>query len=282
MNTDPYLDQIRRLIDEAPEGFDVAGLRFALATAEAAAASTTDAPAADGAEDRTKVWFLLDRSGSMRHLTHDLIGGFNQFLAEQQAKSGKARMTVVLFDGQDPFEVVVDAERIGDVPELTPATYGARGVTPLYDALGTLIETADRRIAQRAESGRPAEDQLVLVFTDGLENASSRFDRTRVFEMVKERQDDRGWTFVFMGANQDSYATGGGLGFADGSVQDFAATPDSVRTSFAEFSRGTSSYRAKPRMQRHRENLVFFEGRKLAEEALLDQEARGTEESGTD
>ncbi len=278
MDTSTYLEQLRRLIAEAPEGVDLAALRFALAAAEADAASA----AAEGDDDRTKVWFLLDRSGSMQHLTRDLIGGFNQFLAEQKAKPGKARMTVVLFDGQDPFEVVVDATRIGDVPELTTTTYGARGVTPLYDSLGTLIETADRRIARRAEAGRPAEDQLVLVFTDGLENASSRFDRARVFEMVKERQDDQGWTFVFMGANQDSYGTGAGLGFADGSVQDFAATPASVRSSFAEFSRGTSSYRAKPRMQRHRENLAFFEGRKLAEEALRDQEARGTGESGTD
>ena len=45
-----------------------------------------------------------------------------------------------------------------------------------------------------------------------------------------------------------------------------------MRSSFAEFSRGTSSYRAKPRMQRHVENRVFFEGRKLAEEALQDQD----------
>ena len=270
MNDTTYLDQLRRLIAEAPDGFDVAPLQFALAVAEAAA-SAGDAAADAG--DRPQVWFLLARSGSMRPLTPDLIGGFNQFLAEQQSRPGRARMTVVLFDGQDPFEVVVDADRIGDVPELTTATYSARGVTPLYDALGNLIETADRRIAQRAESGRPAEDQLVLVFTDGLENASSRFDRARVFEMVKERQDDQGWTFVFMGANQDSYSTGGGLGFADGSVQDFAATPDSVRDSFAEFSRGTSSYRAKPRLRRQMENQLFFEGRKLAEEALLDQEA---------
>ncbi len=91
--------------------------------------------------------------------------------------------------------------------------------------------------------------------------------------VVNPALTDQGWTFVFMGANQDSYSTGGGLGFADGSVQDFAATPDSVRDSFAEFSRGTSSYRAKPRLRRQMENQVFFEGRKLAEEALLDQEA---------
>jgi len=259
MQTSDYLDRLRRLIAEAPDGFDVASLQSALAAAEAAG---------QGAGDRTKVWFLLDRSGSMQGLTDDLIGGFNQFLAEQKAKPGKARMTVVLFDSGNPFEVVVDGARIGDVPELTTATYQARGMTPLFDALGTLIEAADRRTVQRAEAGRSVEDQLVLVFTDGHENNSTRFDRERVFDMVKDRQDNRGWTFVFMGANQDSYATGGGIGLAHGSVQNFAARSDSVRASFAEFNRGVTSYRAKPRPQRIADRHDFFEGRKLAEEAL--------------
>jgi len=259
MLTSEYLDRLRQLIAQAPDGFDVASLQSTLASAEAAG---------QGSGDRTKVWFLLDRSGSMQRLADDLIGGFNQFLVEQKAKPGKARMTVVLFDSENPFEVVVDGARIGEVPELTATSYQARGMTPLFDALGTLVEAADRRIDRRAEAGRSVEDQLVLVFTDGHENDSTRFDRGRVFDMVKDRQENRGWTFVFMGANQDSYATGSGLGLAHGSVQDFAATPDSVRASFAEFDRGLTSYRAKPRLQRIADRHDFFEGRKLAEEAL--------------
>lgn len=262
MNNSTYCNQLRKLIAEAPDGLDVAPLKLALTAAESAASDETG--------ERTKIWFLLDRSGSMQGLTDDLIGGFNQFLLDQQAKSGRAKMTVVLFDGQNPHEVIVDSVRIGDVPELTRGTYQARGMTPLYDALGTLIEQADARVTRRATNDRPAEDQLVLVFTDGMENASRRFARARVFEMVQQRQED-GWTFVFMGANQDSYATGRGLGLADGSVQDFVASPASVKASFAEFSRGTSSYRGKSRPQRHRENRDFFEGQKLAEEALSSQ-----------
>ncbi len=261
-----YIARLRKLIAEAPDGLDVGPLEVALASAEAALASS------DSTGDRTKIWFLLDRSGSMGHLTNDVIGGFNEFLKQQKAQPGKARMSVVLFDGQDPYEVVVDGRRIAEVPALTADVYQARSSTPLFDALGTLLERADQRIAKRAETDRKAEDQLVLIFTDGHENASSRFDRARIFEMIKDRQDAGNWTFVFMGANQDSYAAGGGVGFGDGNIQDFAATSASVRDSFSEFGRSTVAYRAKPSYRRTTDRHVFFEGQKLAEQALREQE----------
>ncbi len=261
-----YIARLRKLIAEAPDGLDVGSLEVALASAEAALASS------DSTGDRTKIWFLLDRSGSMGHLTGDVIGGFNEFLKQQKAQPGKARMSVVLFDGQNPYEVVVDGRRITEVPALTPAVYRARSSTPLFDALGTLLGQADQRIAQRAETGRKAEDQLVLIFTDGHENASRRFDRARIFEMIKDRQDAGNWTFVFMGANQDSYAAGGGVGFGDGNIQDFAATSASVHDSFSEFTRSTVAYRGKPRRQRMHDRHDFFEGQKLAEQALREQD----------
>ncbi len=75
-----------------------------------------------------------------------------------------------------------------------------------------------------------------------------------------------------MGANQDSYAAGGGVGFGDGNIQDFAATSASVHDSFSEFTRSTVAYRGKPRRQRMHDRHDFFEGQKLAEQALREQD----------
>ncbi|MDP6287813.1 MAG: hypothetical protein QF548_08065, partial [Acidimicrobiales bacterium] len=72
-----YIARLRKLIAEAPDGLDVGPLEVALASAEAALASS------DSTGDRTKIWFLLDRSGSMGYLTDDVIGGFNEFLKQQ-------------------------------------------------------------------------------------------------------------------------------------------------------------------------------------------------------
>ena len=258
-NTSTFLAGLRRTLAEAPDGVDVSAITAAIEAIE------------NPGEARTKIWFLLDRSGSMQSLTGDVIGGFNQFLAEQGSQPGEARMTVVLFDGGNPFEVVVDARTIAEIAQLTQDPYWARGVTPLYDAVGDLIERADRRIADRAKAGRPTEDQMVLIFTDGYENASRRYDRAQVFDLIKKRQDDD-WTFVFMGSNQDSYGEAAKVGFVGGNVQNYASSSAGVNYAFTEFSRGASSFRSKPRRQRIADKERFFEDIKAAEEAMDDKD----------
>jgi len=254
-DTTAFIEAIKQQLADAPDGVDTSAINAAIEAL------------ANPEEERVKIWFLLDRSGSMQHLTEDVIGGFNQFLADQTTKPGKARMTAVQFDGDNPFEVIYDAKRVATISPLTNRTYFARGITPLYDAVGTLIEHADARIVKRAKGGHPLEDQLVIVFTDGRENASRRFDRTQVFDLIKQRMDDD-WTFVFMGSNQDSYAEGGKIGLVDGNVQDYAATPESVDKAFASMSRATGEFRGKPRMGRIADKERFFGGLKEAEEAL--------------
>jgi len=252
--TETFINNLKQQLKDAPDGVDITKIEQALANL------------ADPETERVKIWFLLDRSGSMQGLTEDVVGGFNQFVADQVLKPGKARLTAVQFDGTDPFEMIVDARRINDVPELTSDVYQPRGVTPLYDALGHLIKSADRRISYRAEKGRPEEDQLVIVFTDGLENASTKFERSKIFELIQDRMN-ADWTFVFMGANQDSYAEGHKIGLVDGNVQNYAATPESVKVAFSSVSRASMEFRGKSRYQRGMDRDDFFGGVKEAEAA---------------
>ncbi len=223
--------------------------------------------------DRVKIWFLLDRSGSMASVAEDVIGGFNYFLAEQANQAGECRMTVVQFDSEDPFEVIAAGKRPGDVPELNDSVYQPRSLTPLYDAMGRLIKRADDRIARRSKAEKPPEDQLVVVFTDGLENNSHRYDRPEVFELVKKRQDD-GWTFVFMGANQDSYAEGDKVGLDDGNIQNYAADSDNVAMAYQSMNRATNEFRGKSHEQRIADKADFFGGLKEAELEMLRRKNR--------
>ena len=257
-DTTTFIESIKQQLANAPEGVDTSALTAALEVL------------ANPEEERVKIWFLLDRSGSMQHLTEDVIGGFNQFLNDQKTKPGKVRMTAVQFDGHDPFEIIYDAQHVAAIPPLTDSVYSPRGVTPLYDAVGALIERADSRLVKRAKDGCPLEDQLVIVFTDGFENASRRFNRAQVFDLIKSRMGDD-WVFVFMGANQDSYAEGGKIGLAGGNVQDYAATPESVDLAFASMSRATGEFRSKTRNQRVADKERFFGDVKEAEEALRRQ-----------
>ena len=47
------------------------------------------------------IYFVLDRSGSMQSIAPDVIGGFNAFLAAQQADGSDALLTLVQFDSQN-------------------------------------------------------------------------------------------------------------------------------------------------------------------------------------
>ena len=215
------------------------------------------------------VSFLIDRSGSMSGLRSDVVDGFNAFVAEQREKPDECALTLVQFDSNDPYEVIHDAVPLKEVHDLTAKQYCPRGATPLLDALGTLIEKADARLA----AIRHEEDQIVAVFTDGLENASRRWTRAQLFDAITDRKND-GWTFVFMGANQDSYEEAGRLGMDDASVQDFRADKQGVQTAFGSFNRAVREYRHSAHEERmHRKN-AFFAGRKEAEE---DKEGREEE-----
>ena len=121
------------------------------------------------------------------------------------------------FDDQAPHEVLLDDVEVTSVVPLRGHEFVPRGNTPLLDATALLLDRAEA-------TGAPATDNLVVVFTDGHENASRQWDRGRLFRRISDLQDS-GWTFVFLGANQDSYAEGGRLGFADGSTSNFAASP---------------------------------------------------------
>ena len=203
------------------------------------------------------IWFLLDRSGSMQAIADDVVTGFDRFFAEQRAAGGEATVTIVQFDGDDPHEVIVDARPLDAVRSIRDR-FEPRGCTPLYDAIELLLDRAEAR------RGDPA-DQLVVILTDGLENASHRTNRDGVFRRVT-RLRDAGWTFVFLGANQDSYAAGGAMGMHAGNVSNFFSDAPGVDAAYSGLSRTVTAWRRKDRAARVRDRDDFWGGVKEAEE----------------
>ncbi len=219
------------------------------------------------------VSFLIDRSGSMRGMELDVVGGFNAFIADQRSQPGDCRLTLVQFDSGDPFEVIHEAKPLAEVGDMILDQYRPRGSTPLLDALGDLIESADRRLARLGGSAEsPAEDQIVVVFTDGRENASRRWSRARLHAAVEERKQ-AGWSFVFMGANQDSYLEAGRLGFEAGNIQNYAPDSMGTQTAYRSVSRSVAAYRMSSPEYRRTSSRDFYRGTKEAEEDMRRREA---------
>lgn len=152
----------------------------------------------------TEIAYVLDRSGSMQPLQEAAIAGFNEFLRQQLDVPGDARLTLVLFD--DEYLVPVAAKPLEEVPSLDAGSYVPRGSTALLDAICVTIDSLGRRLADTPEPDRPGK-VVVVVFTDGLENASRQFTWKDVSGRIQHQRDTYGWEFLFLGANQDAIAT---------------------------------------------------------------------------
>ena len=75
-----------------------------------------------------------------------------------------------------------------------------RGRTALLDAIG---KTLNRLYFM--------QETICVIITDGLENASTEYEKSTVVSMIEFREK-RGWKFIYLGANQDAIQEGSSLG----------------------------------------------------------------------
>jgi hypothetical protein len=193
--------------------------------------------------DYTHIAVILDRTGSMETIRDDTIGGFNAFLNAQKGAPGLASLTLVQFDSQDPYEIVYHFKPLADVPELTRETFVPRANTPLLDAIGRGINDLEKSLADITEAERPSRVVMVLI-TDGQENASREFRKDQIEKMIKEKQEKSAWQFVFLSA--DLAAIGDALATGMRAASTLAHDKDShgVGAAWAALSRSVSDYRS--------------------------------------
>ena len=185
---------------------------------------------------------ILDRSGSMHPLANDVIGGYNSFLDKQKKESGKAEVTTVLFD--DQYEKIVNAADIQTAENLTSAIYYARGNTALMDAVGrTITET----LAQmEKEKICPAKRRvLIMIMTDGLENASKEYNKSSVKTLIDATTKDYGWNYLFIGANIDSAAEANSIGIDSSRASNISADSEGIQESFERMNTAAKEVREK-------------------------------------
>ena len=131
----------------------------------------------------TEIVFILDRSGSMRGLEKDTIGGYNGMMEKQKKEEGEALVTTVLFD--DRIDVICDRVPLDSLPEMTEREYFVRGCTALLDAVGSTVERIATIHKYAREEDRP-EHTIFMITTDGLENASRSYSYRKVKSLIEK------------------------------------------------------------------------------------------------
>ena len=153
---------------------------------------------------------ILDESGSMEAIYSAALSGANETIqtiraAEREHPDQEHYFTFVTFNTTGKWvKTVFDDVPIAEVRDLTKEDYRPDSCTPLYDAMGISITALERMVKE-------GERVLVTVITDGFENASREYSRTAVKALV-DRLREKGWIFVYIGANQDSVEVSSELG----------------------------------------------------------------------
>jgi site-specific DNA recombinase len=199
------------------------------------------------------VLFVIDSSGSMEPKAADVRGGFNSYVSTLREDTQSAyRLTAVTFDTQ--VKTLFTDVPLAEVPPLDSSNYRPGGNTALYDALGVSLD--ELTSALRQEDHPYGTDRvLVIVMTDGQENSSRRFSKQQVSDGITGREAAGNWTFVYLGADQDAWASSEDLGFAQGNVAGYAGS--STPAMFRRLSRSTMRFSASsaPQMRNFGETL---------------------------
>jgi uncharacterized protein YegL len=190
--------------------------------------------------NKTEVVFILDRSGSMRGLEADTIGGFNGVLEKQKKLEGEVLVSTVLFNSK--CKVLHDREPLHSIEEMTDDDYYVRGTTALLDAVGGAIHHIGTIHKYAREEDRPSKTMFVII-TDGMENASEHYTSEKVKAMIERQQERFGWEFIFLGANMDAVKEAGKYGIRRSRVADYVADKRGTELSYDAVDKCISSVR---------------------------------------
>ena len=188
----------------------------------------------------TELVFILDRSGSMQGLEGDTIGGFNAMIEKQKKEPGEAFVSTVLFD--DRTEVLHDRVKVGEVRPITEKEYYVRGCTALLDAIGGAIHHIGN-IHKYARPEDVPEHTLFVITTDGMENASRRYDSETVKKMIERQKAKYSWEFLFLGANIDAVETASRFGIGADRAVNYHSDHQGTQLNYEVLSEAVSTVR---------------------------------------
>lgn len=146
---------------------------------------------------KTRVAFVLDKSGSMLSTKDAALVGYNEQVSQMKilAKDQDIRCSLVTFNGE-VFEHLWDVPA-SEMPELTDEDYKPDGSTAARDAIGYTVE-------KLLEDDDGDTAYLVIAITDGGTNSDAHFSPSQFAALIRPLQEGENvrWTFNYMGASE--------------------------------------------------------------------------------
>lgn len=181
----------------------------------------------------------LDTSGSMGGIREDVRKAYNEMLRtirdRTAAEGQQTYLSLVMFDSR--VDVMFHPTDIRSVADIPPGGYPIRGQTALFDGVAKAVGCIQ-------DHGNAADDvsYLVLVFTDGEENASFAYNAQRIRKLIEEKQQTDRWTFAFQMPPGSGKRFAQNFGIPTDNIREWEQTTKGVQEVQASTAKGLTDY----------------------------------------
>ena len=134
---------------------------------------------------KTLVCLLFDQTGSMFTCKTESLDGVREYIETLQKDGKGIRFTQVWFNSINPFQIIHDNVKLSKVIPPTAGEYQPASTTPLYDALGNTIRHMERML----KASKKNKKVIIVIMTDGYENASREYDQATIFNLVNKKRE---------------------------------------------------------------------------------------------
>ena len=186
---------------------------------------------------------VADSSGSMANQIDEVRDELNiqieKMRRESDTDTNPCTFTLRTFDSEvKNVHVNIPIE---DVPKITQRDYETGGLTALFDAIGSTIESVGALLGNRIDGEK--ESLAMIIFSDGGENASKNYDCNKIKALLDKYQNRPGFNIAFVGCDPASFQDMDRVGFASASRMMYSKGEE--REALAYASRSVSDLKFK-------------------------------------
>ena len=199
--------------------------------------NTANNPDTNSSEPSTAITLLIiDESGSMSSIAQSAVDTHNRIVTQLAAECEtlpdlKQYINAYTFEGRNIIERV--PLQLVQPDTVTALYYVPKGLTPLYDAIGTAVTQLEQRILEDPQLGNDTRVSVAII-TDGLENSSKEFSHPEILRLIT-RLKSVGWEFTYYGADHDVEKVARSINIGDS--RQFRKTAEDMEETASHFSR---------------------------------------------
>jgi Mg-chelatase subunit ChlD len=157
---------------------------------------------------KNRIGIIIDSSGSMASMHNEVVNAFNGQVEviRKNNQDMDTKVSLVTFsDNTVPVSLNAPVESL---KLMERGDFKPTGSTALYDAIGYMIT----QFQTLPEASDPTCSFLLVIVTDGDENASRSWTYSKVREYIQSLEKTGRWTFTYLGANEGLKDVGTSLG----------------------------------------------------------------------